>query len=269
MAPGTVNNKKLQKSAYKKYKKAASKKMMVPKSVKTYVKKTMNRALETKIVSTQYAAAFNSSINSAGDNVSVLPACVQGVGQVNRIGASITPLKLVIRGFIVYKSDTYQPALMLGGRLFCYSDNSVSNYITATNAGPNFTLLDAGGTSVVFDGTSARYEFPHNNDEFKFFADRKFKVLKPFGLAGGAQGTTATNAITSMHSSLYHPFTITIRGKNLPKILKYDNTLSGSYPTNFAPYIALGYADLLGYAPDVLPTQLIMNFTSTLYFKDA
>jgi len=241
----------------------------VPATVKTYVKRTMSRALETKLVSTSYSAAFNSSINTAGDNVTVLPPCIQGIGQTGRIGASITPIKLVIRGFIVYKTDSYTNALLLGGRLFCYKDRSVSNYVTATNAGANFTLLDAGGTSVVFDGTSARYEFPHNSDEFVFYRDQKFKMLKPWGLASGAQGATVGTAITSMNTTLYKPFTITLSGKDLPATLRYDNTLSVSYPTNFAPYIALGYCDLLGYAPDVLPTQMIMTFTSTLYFKDA
>jgi len=265
-------NKALVNKIAKREKKRASKSMSkpkVPSTVKSYVKRTMSRALETKIVSTSYSAAFNSAINTVGDNVTILPACTQGVGQVNRIGAAVTPVKLVIRGYIVYKTDSYTNALLLGGRLFCYKDRSVSNYVTGTNAGANFTLLDAGGTSVTFDGTNARYQFPHNSDEFVFFKDMKFRMLKPWGLASGAQGSTVGTAITSMNNTLYKPFTITLSGKDLPSTLKYDNTLSVNYPTNFAPYMALGYCDLLGYAPDVLPTQMIMTFTSTLYFKDA
>ena len=233
------------------------------------VKQILNRNEETKIVSTTLAyTGFNSSITATGDALTVLPQVPQGVSQSGRIGSAITPLKLVIRGYIVYRADAYQPAVMLGGRLFCWSDKTVSNYAISTSAGQLFNLLDAGGTSQTFDGTVTRYELPHNTDQFRFYADKKFRVLKPFGYTN-TLGTSSTTAIASMDKSMYHPFTITIPASKMPKMLKYDSTLSANYPTNFAPYLSLGYCDLMTYGPDVTPTQLGMSFTSTLYYKDA
>lgn len=233
------------------------------------VRQILNRNEETKIASTTLGfTGFNSSITSVGDALTVLPQVLQGVSQAGRIGSAITPLKLVIRGYVVYRSDTYQPAVMLGGRLFCWSDKTVSNYTVATTGGLTLNLLDGGGTSQTFDGTVYRYELPHNNDQYKFYHDKKFRVMKNFGYTN-TLATTSTNAMTSIEPSMYHPFTITIPASKMPKQLKYDATLSANYPVNFAPYLSIGYCDLLSYGPDVTPTQLGMTFTSTLYYKDA
>lgn len=246
----------------------AMKKTAIPQGIKTYVRKTINRNEETKLTSvTAGFTGYNSSISSTGDLVTCLPPVGQGTGQSQRIGQSIKPLKLVIRGYVVYAADSGLNARMLGGRLFCLSDKTVSNYGVATSAGANYNLLDVGGTSTTFDGTVARYEYPHNTDQFKFYADRKFKMLKPWGYTN--LGSSSTNAIVSMHSSLYKPFTITLTQKQLPATLRYDQQLNVNFPVNFAPYIALGYCDLLSYPADTVVTQMGMTFTSTLYFKDS
>ena len=233
------------------------------------VKQIMNRNEETKIATNQYGfTSFNSGISSSGDLQVVLPSVTQGVGQGNRVGSAITPIKLVIRGYVVYRCDTYQPAVMLGGRLFCFSDKTVSSYTVATSAGSNYNLLDVGGTSSSFTGSAIQFEYPHNNDQFKFYMDKKFKMLKPWGYTN-TLGTSATSAITSFNSTMYVPFKLTIPASKMPKMLKYDSTLSTSYPTNFAPFMALGYCNLENYSADVTPTQMAMEWCSTLYFKDA
>jgi len=243
-------------------------KRSVPRSIKSIVSKAISRNLETKMASTQYAlTAFNSSINTAGDFITVLPSILQGSGQGARIGASIKPVKLVIRGYITYKTDFVQGARMLGTRLFCFQDKSQKSYPTVTAAGPNYQLLDIGGSTTNFTGQAIQYMMPHNTDLYNWYADKKHIIRKPFGYTNSLS-PTATTDITGMDPSLYKPFTITIPASKMPN-LKYDDTLSTGYPVNFAPMIGLGYCDLLGYTADTTLTQISMEFVATLYYKDA
>nr|ALE29651.1 putative capsid protein [Lake Sarah-associated circular virus-19]ALE29655.1 putative capsid protein [Lake Sarah-associated circular virus-19]ALE29656.1 putative capsid protein [Lake Sarah-associated circular virus-19] len=257
----------LRKKVFKK-KRMPKRKPRIPKGIKSYISKTIRSNEETKLTSvTAGFTGYNSSISSVGDYVTCLPPVPQGTGQSQRIGQAIRPIKLVIRGYVIYSADSQLNARMIGGRMFCFSDKTVSNYGVATSAGANYNLLDVGGTSQTFDGTVARYEYPHNNDQFKFYSDKKFRMMKPWGYTN--VGSTSTQAIVSMDKSMYRPFTITLTQKQLPAILKYDQQLNVNFPTNFAPYVALGYCDLLSYPADTVVTQLNMTFTSTLYFKDA
>lgn len=239
-----------------------------PSQMTRYIKNTINGCLETKHVSlSQTLVAFNSGITSQSDFMKLLPQIVQGGGDNNRIGSDIQPIKLVVRGYVIYNSASplvgVQNAGMLGARLFAFSDKSSKCY---NNLDFNFSILDAGGTPQGFGGTALDFMTPHNNDNFTFYSDKKLKILKP---AGGSNGNNSLQQIVSMHNSLYHPFTITIKANKMPKNLKYDEVLSNSYPLNFAPFIALGYSDLFNFSPDTISQQISMEYVSTLYFKDA
>ena len=233
------------------------------------VKSIVARNLETKIAVNSYGLTnFNSAITGAGDYIAVLPQVFAGSTQNGRIGGSINPIKLVIRGYMVYKTDAIASARMIGTRMFCFSDRAVSCYPTAISAGPNFQLLDNGGAPVNYTGSAINYCTPHNVDLFKWYADKKHTMQKPYGLTN-TLSPTATTDITGMDRSLYKPFTITIPASKMPSTLKYDEVLSTGYPVNFAPYLAVGYSDLLGYTADTVVTQIGMEFVATLYYKDA
>jgi len=242
-------------------------KRSVPRSINSIVSKALTRQMETKLASNQYTlTGFNSATNNVGDVISCMPGILQGTGQGARIGASIRPMKLVIRGYISYQTDDYEGARMLGTRLFCYSDRSASGQPTITASGPNYQLLDIGGSATPFTGQTIQYNMPHNTDLFKWYADKKHVIYKPRGLTNTLSGTSD---IASMHSSLYKPFTITIPASKMPSQLRYDDSYSTNNPVNFAPLISIGYCDLLGYAPDTTVTQINMTFVATLYYKDA
>lgn len=238
--------------------------------VRTYVNRLISRNEETKFVSTQYAlTSFNSGINAIGDLVTVLPPIQQGLTQSTRIGNSIRPIKMVITGYVIYNASALsalQDARMLGARLFCFQDKSTRSYTNSSVL--NYNLLDIGGTSNNFTGSALNYCQPHNNDLFTFFADKKMKILKPFGYTNNAV-PSSSSAITGMDNSMYQPFRIVLTKKHLPAVLHYDQNNNVSYPTNFAPFLALGYCDFFNVAPDTTTTQLSMEFVSTLYYKDA
>lgn len=244
-------------------------KRSVPRSINALVSKAINRNMETKFSSNQYTyTGFNSSINSSGDFIVCLPNVNQGTAQNNRIGSSIKPVKLVIRGYYVYRADSWNGARMLGTRLFCFSDKTVSSYPVLTSAGANYQLLDAGGSPLTYTGTAMNYITPHNKDAFRWYADKRKTILKPYGYTNSLS-PSSSNEITGMDKSMFVPFTITIPASKMPSVLKYDESISSSVPVNFAPLLALGYSDLLNFPADTVVQQLGMNFIATLYFKDA
>lgn len=246
-------------------KRVAKKRTPLAKLVKSIVMKQE----ETKFTSVTYPFTnFNSGIISIGDYVGCLPSVGAGTSQNARIGARIKPTKLVIRGYIAYKTDSFSGARLLGTRLFCFSDKSVSNYSVATSAGQNFRLLDVGGTTSTFTGTAMDYILPHNTDAFKWYADKKHTLMKPYGLTN-TLSPSSTGDMTSMDKTLFKPFTITIPASKMPANLIYDDSLSTVQPVNFAPFIAVGYSDLLNYTPDTATTQIGMEWVATLYYKDA
>ena len=246
--------------------KAAVPKARGASAISRVVKRVLSHNMETKYASNQYSLSyFNSGINSTGDFITLLPAIASGIGQNQRIGDSIEPIKLVIRGYLVYSTSivTYIDARMILARMFCFQDKSTRSYALSS---ANYQLIDLGGSSGPFTGTQMSVISPKNTDMFTFYADKKFKFIKPYGLTNGG---VQNNALVSPNNTLWHPFTITLTKKQIPAHLKFDAGLSTNFPVNFAPYLAVGYADLLGASPDVANTQIQMEFCSTLYYKDS
>jgi len=251
-------------------KRGVKKSSKVPYVVKSYVHRAISRSEETKIASFGYTLAqFNAGITANADLIKVLPPVTLGTDSGFRIGHQIRPIRLVIRGYVCYDTQAVSAlpdARMLGARLFCFQDKTSKSY---ANAIYNFNLLEEGdGTSGQFTGQAIQYVRPHNTDQYVWFCDKKMAIRKPWGLTNNVT-PTVTNAITSMNGSLFHPFTIVIGPKHLPAKFIYDQADDSNYPTNFAPQLALGYADLLGAGADTSTTQVKMEFESTLYYKDA
>lgn len=260
---------------YRKRKRAAAKRPRAkttrkPKATMArMVKQIVLKNQETKFATNQYTfSGFNSQINSIGDYIACLPNVSQGTGQAQRVGGAIKPTKMVIRGYYTYRTDALAGSRMLGTRLFCFSDKTVSSYPVALSAGYNYNLLDTGGSPLNYTGTALQYMLPHNNDAFKWYADQKHVIQKPYGLTN-TLSPSASADITGMDKSMYKAFTITIPASKMPSILKYDESVSSNVPVNFAPFIALGYSDLLSYPADTVVTQIAMEFVTTLYYKDA
>lgn len=238
------------------------KKRAVKTNLKLAIKSYIAKSQETKQCSISLPnTAFNSGISSFNELYAVIPALASGPGQTGRIGESVSPQKIVIRGYINYRANTQQSANEIIARLFCFQDKSVRSFDQRANV--SVDLLDNGGSGSQFNGTLANMCSPHNNDQMTFFADKRHTFFKPFGFTNNGVLTTA---ITSMNASLVYFFTITLTKKHLPAVFKYDGS---DYPTNFCPWIALGYASAQDDAPDTVNTQINMAYTSTLYYKDA
>lgn len=240
---------------------------------KTQLYRALRRNIETKIATAKGSwTAYNSSIGATGDLQAIIPVIQQGTAQNQRLGVEIRPKKLVIRGYFAFNADAvnnsiyYQQAMMLGARLLVFQDKTTRYY---SNSIYNFNLLDDGGSPTSYNGTVINHLLPHNSDQFTFFYDKSTKILKPFGYINSVAPTNA-NEITSFNTTMFHQFTITLSAKDLPAVFKYDDGASPSnYPLNFAPYMALGYCDLMNKPADTAVTRLAMDWTATLYYEDA
>jgi len=256
----------------KKVTKRSGSKKKDPVIRKSQLYRAIHRNVETKIAVSKYGLTpFNSGIGaSALDCIMCLPTVNQGIDNAQRIGQSIKPIKLVIRGYVVYNTEDLLgsgkfDARMLGARLFCYQDKGNR---AASNLVYNASLLEDGTGTKNFTGVALDFGAPKNTDEFTFYADKKFRVLKPYGTTNDATPSNTTS-IMCMNNSMYHPFTITLTKKHLPATFKYNDFVDINFPINFNPRISLGYCDLLNVAPDTVTTQLSMQFYSTLYYEDA
>lgn len=241
------------------------------RGVKSIVNRAINRAIETKFVTSILSPTTCNAVIQSNDFVSCLPPITLGAGQNSRIGHSVRPIKMVIQGHVVYNAGSLfnvtenglLAARLLGIRLFVVEDKTNKSY--NNGAVYNTNILNPGGYSTEFSGATNNFYLPANTDQFKIYADRKMRMLKPYGVTST---NTAANAMSEVHSSMFHPFRIVLGRKKLPAVLKFDSTDGVQYPTHFNPYVAVGYTDLLNNAADGVTTQIQITWRSTLYFKD-
>ena len=245
----------------------------VKRSRRTRKHKTGRRRLRPEVKqssATLTPTSFNSSINPAvGDFYSILPAIVQGTAKNQRVGSRVHPVKLVVRGYIVYNLDTQINARMLLLRMFCVEDKRLKSLGTGTTSG---NLIEFGGTPVTYDGSVTRHLAPPNKDGFRIFKDKRMTMKKPYGYTAtstnGAQANQA-GSLLEIDSSLFRPFTIVLRpGKHLPRTMTYDEAESASYPNNSNPVVAIGYTDVFNAPADTTTTQITMSWCTTLYYTD-
>jgi len=230
---------------------------------KNVLYKAINSHQETKVVTTELAyTLFNSGISSNTEYYGVLPSILAGTTASQRIGDEVRPIRLEIRGYISMSSSIESAAAFMS-RMFCFQDKQVRSYTLGSSTSVN--LLQFGAVTTAYTGALLDQTRPKNTDRFRFFCDRKHTFLKPYGYI---TGSLSGSAITDSAPSLVKYFTITLTQKHMPARLKFTDQ-STTFPVNFAPFIALGYAGANNETPDTLTTKIGMSFTSTLYYKDA
>lgn len=239
--------------------------------------RAIRRNVETKQATNTYTfTEFNSTIGNTGDIIVVLPAITAGTAQNQRVGSKIKPLRLEIIGYccclstLTNGSNYTKDAKLLGVRLLVYENRANKSVYNST---PSYNLLDYGGNSTTFSTGPQDFQAPLNKELFKFYADKKWVMMKPNGFTeivnGGGGAPTVTDTIISMDKSMYRPFKIVLKAKDLPSVLNYDNGLNANYPLNFNPLISLGYVHLLLSTMDVVSPLIGMQFIATLYYEDA
>lgn len=241
---------------------------------KKNVIKVLREQIETKeAYHTNSSAAlvkYNSGINSVADitNGIILPTLAKGTNDNERIGEKVRALRLNVRGYLKfdYNTSAAAPASSVGVRMMVVSVKGRDSYDMATiNGNALFSLLKKGGTSTAFTGILSDLTAPINRDLFTVHHDKLIYLKQDMVFQTG----TPTNSwVTSDVSKLIRFFNLNVKCRN--KELKYeDATNSGLYPTNFFPFLIVGYAYLDGSAADTVSTKLGLEYTTTLKYEDA
>lgn len=244
--------------SYKKSRTGSRKKPMVK-----LIQKVINSNLEDKAA---WKAAtdvnYNSAINSQADVASLMPSISIGTGDASRVGAQIHGKSLLIQGHMISNitNNTYSDC-RIGVRMMIVSPKGYLGYTPAYNSATTWlaTLLRRGATTVGFTGLVSDLYSPINTDAITCHYDRVFYINSPYvpGIASGDYSLVRTTKFFKIRLPVNRTF-------------KYDSAVdSGLLPTNYNPFIILGYCHLDSATPDTVQTQINLSFTSTFKYQDA
>lgn len=221
------------------------------KKIAKVAKAVIKRQEEKKMagLNVENAVGHNASI-SLGDCYSIIPTMTQGQGSNQRIGDKVRPTALKLDGVVSF-NDIGQgyvgvPLHVVVFVLQARRNRDATQISTVT---PISKLLDGGLTPASWDGSTQNSTYPINRDEFEVLATRSFKI----------SDVTAENA-----RSLSARYTLSVKA---PAVLDY--TFGGSTPTNFAPFVVLGWCRDDGVTPSIGQTWIKHTCNSRLYYTDA
>jgi hypothetical protein len=266
--------------AKRKYKKRAPKTApKTPKAPKTkkqlvkVIKKVISSQNETKqayITTGNSLVKFNSGITAVGDLIQVLPNIAQGTGEGQRIGSQIRAQKLNIRGFVKLDINTANNNSKLSNvivRMMVVSMKTSPSYQDALGMSPKIgSLLMKGQSTTAFEGYLQDIYAPINTQVFTVHSDRRFYLRQDNLLPIGAS-PPSTNLSQDVSNTVKF-FNINVKCKN--RLLRYDEDVgSDLLPSNFGPFLLLGYSYLDGSAPDSLDTKVGLSYDATFNYEDA
>lgn len=236
--------------------------------VRAVAKKVLSDALEDKYNRAEIQAGgqpllFNASITTYTECYNLLPSVVQGVDSFNRIGDKIRPKSLRVDMYIV-ANGTLTTSMLQRVRLFVLQDKSISNWTAISGTPIGTQLLDFGSFLGGYSGLPNCELIRVNKRRYKVIKDKNMTLLKGTGLTPNVGGLNGTQ--TFMATNQYHRFSFKIP---TPAVLNYSNP-GDSYPTNFAPFMCLGYTQPDGdAAPDSGVFKVACQFSSHLDYEDA
>ena len=244
----------------------------VSKPLKNAISRIVNGTMETKYRSESLRipgganlsafTGFTSGITGTGEIYSLLPTLAEGAGSFQRDGTVVFPKKLRVHLNICSTQNNLKNAdyMVYAFFLEAVSVRFLQNY----TAIPITQLLDDGaGARVQFDGTSQTSLYGINKHDFRIIRVIKKRIIYnvPIGPAAGMA------AVAQDPSQDHHSVSLDIP---VPKKLMYP-TENNSYPTNFAPFMVLGFVDNTwngDLAPGITESVQVQG-RSELWFKDA
>lgn len=257
----------------------------MPKASKRGRKINMNRAPSVKLVRAvakkvvadqledKYARAepqpggqpvsFNSGVSSPSDCYALMPTVTGGDKSNERIGDKIRPKALVVQGYITANGD-YQTSMLNSVRLWMLEDKGIRNWQNSGSLTVGQDLLDQGGQKVGYTGLPNQETIRTNKDRYKVFHDKVYTMAKGTGMTANVGGINGTQTFVSTQQ--YIKFRVRIP---TPAVLHY-NDIASLYPTNFAPFICLGYSQPdFDAQPDSGVLKVNMTYSAHLDYEDS
>lgn len=237
------------------------------------MRKLIDRRTEDKFISWQnFDNGLSPGGRAIGSPATVYPLIQQiqeGPASYQRLGDKIRPKYLLVRGYVAIQS-TVPVETAARVRLMIVSNKSDRNSNPAVAAAlPLGALLNDNLVSLApsvahgYRGFASDDNSSLNTEQFIGHADKHFDLVQAGKTAAPPiQGTGAM--------SVYRYFKIKVK---CPASLNFTDP-NGDYPTNFCPYLLIGYSYPEGWSfppadPDPLSGQIRIYWRSTLYFEDA
>lgn len=222
------------------------------------VKRMLGKTMETKFVTRNLETnvSHNSQI-SAPDMLPIVPTMAQGTDDYQRVGDTIRPTKLNIRGIISMDRTFISSNQVLLVRVLILEPRDAKTYAVSVPQYPNYALnllkpnLQTGTPTLPFVGNTVELDYKPNLELFKVLYDKVFKIAPT---ADGVEQNP--NSVIRWSKNL-----------KLPKVLNYTD--GSNLPVNYNPFFCLGYVYADGTGPDVVNTKIITQTDATLYYKDA
>lgn len=230
------------------------------------IKNILAKKTEDKYVTSRVENfVFHNSGIGGGDCYRVCPQISQGDENYNRLGDSIKPKYLTITGVAsIPRSQGINNAAILVD-VFCLTMKEAKSWsnVNATfgsRVDAFLRLNDEGGTPTKsYDGSIMDPMYKVNDKLFRTLAHKRFQ-LNPIQV----QPFTAGQVSVEEAGHVAKRFTMKIK---CPATLDYDT--AGVDPTNWAPFISVGYSYIDGSPPDALTTtRVLMNVVSHLHYSD-
>jgi len=246
---------------------AASRKRILPVSskVKSYVKRTINNNMETKIAVKE---VFNRiAVPGAGLDTSnglglcttagIIPALTRNDSDADRTGEEVTAKKLVLKYSIRARdisgtTNPFRQPFMV--RVICFNQRFALDEASQTG------IIDKGATAGNLDSSPDSWLEPYNKKVFKIHYSKTFKM------APLIDGTVNPVQIQNMPNGhlCWVAKTTTIK---VPKKLLYNG--NQSIPTNAQPQLAIAVCNIDGTPVSQLNYRVEFNAETQLYYTDA
>lgn len=239
------------------------------------IQRVVNSNVETKYVSfypysnsqgTLNGTNFTPAITTAGECYALIPPIRVGPGDHQRIGQTIQPTSLTVKGFVSLfgnQADSFDILV----DIFFLTSKTLKDQQQQGILDMNQLLNNGDGTNAQYDGSYVHGNYPLNTTAFSLIKRKTIRLTKPFGnmntaLCGGDPVNTAN------YSSEKYSKTFSVKIP-LPKNLKYL-TDADTTPTNAFPFVCLGWRNASNCDASGITNQLIKSTMMThLYYKDS
>lgn len=208
---------------------------------------------------------------NAGDLKWLLPNVVQGIGDNQRIGEQISPISLHINGTVKVSLSilTGNSPVDIFAVVYVLTHKTYKNY-EGLNTGNNFAqlLMNGQGATSSFTGNVWAARQPVSRQNYNVLA-KKIVRLRYAGLyTSGGQSVSIANS----HDYVAN-YNVVLTQKHMPKALKYPEadapaTAYTNSPTNYAPFMAVGFYWADGSGPAAPQALLESTYVTRLTYKD-
>lgn len=273
MAAGKIVQIKTTQSTTNSKKTKKSKKDTKVKTLEKIIDKKIDSRLESKILyhnpSESILVNFNSVINSTGDYLQLVPNCSPGDEENQRDGDEITVKNFFVKGYIRFNpiltgNIANVGVCQVGVRMMILSLKKASSQdLVQSSSTPLNSLLRRGATTVGFSGQISDLHNEINTDLFTVHHNKVFYMSQSYNNYATQVGYWETDIQNQIKF-----FSFKMKCKN--KVLQYDDDSNGGLtPTNYCPFMLIGYCYLNNQVADVVATNLGLNYQTYLYYKDA